>query len=136
MVAAATDMMMSTDAPAALDPQTIARDELMAALPQLRRLPDRIDRILTLTGRGDLRIRHLMDEDGRRTVRTLVNRALLGAVGLAFLVTATMLLVATEPGPQVVSGTGLYEVFGYGGLLIGTVLLLRVVAAVARDGTT
>jgi ubiquinone biosynthesis protein len=136
MVAAATDMMMSTDAPAALDPQAIARAELMAALPQLRRLPDRIDRILSLTARGDLRIRHLMDEDGRRTVRTLVNRALLGAVGLAFLVTATMLLVATEPGPQVVSGAGLYEIFGYGGLLIGTVLLLRVVAAVARDGTT
>ena len=108
----------------------------MSALPQLRRLPDRIDRILTLTGRGDLRIRHVMDEDGRRTVRTLVNRALLGAVGAAFLVVATMLLVASEAGPQVAQGTGLYEIFGYGGLLIGTVLLLRVVAAVARDGTT
>ena len=32
--------------------------------------------------------------------------------------------------------TGLFEVFGYGGLLIGAVLVLRVVAAVARDGTT
>ena len=39
------------------------RDELMAALPHLRRLPDRIDRILTLTGRGDLRIRSVVDED-------------------------------------------------------------------------
>jgi hypothetical protein len=27
-------------------------------------------------------------------------------------------------------------VFGFGGLLVGAVLLLRVVAAVARDGTT
>ena len=36
---------------------TMVRDELLAALPHLRRLPDRIDRILTLTGRGDLRIR-------------------------------------------------------------------------------
>jgi hypothetical protein len=31
---------------------------------------------------------------------------------------------------------GLFEIFGYFGLLAGTVLLLRVVAAVARDGTT
>ena len=31
------------------------RDELLAALPHLRRLPDRIDRILTLTSRGELR---------------------------------------------------------------------------------
>ena len=89
MVSAATEMMTSSTAPAGFDPQTIVRDELMSALPQLRRLPDRIDRILTLTGRGDLRIRHIMDEDGRRTVRTLVNRALLGAVGAAFLVVAT-----------------------------------------------
>ena len=47
-----------------------------------------------------------------------------------------MLLVAADPGPTVGGGTGLFEVFGYGGLLAGTVLLLRVVAAVARDGTT
>ena len=32
--------------------------------------------------------------------------------------------------------TGLFEILGYGGLLAGTVLLLRVAAAVARDGTT
>ena len=128
--------MLAQNAPRAVAPETMLRDELLSALPQLRRLPDRIDRILTLTGRGDLRIRHLMDEDGKRTVRTLVNRALLAAVGAAFLVVATLLLVAPEDGPQVASGTGLYEVFGYGGLLLGTVLMLRVAAGVARDGTT
>jgi hypothetical protein len=36
----------------------------------------------------------------------------------------------------VASSTGLFEILGYGGLLAGSVLLLRVVAAVARDGTT
>ena len=44
-------------------------------LPHLRRLPERVDRILTLTGRGELRIRTVIDEDSRRIVRTLVNRS-------------------------------------------------------------
>ena len=42
----------------------------------------------------------------------------------------------SHPHPAVASGTGLFEVLGYGGLMLGSVLLLRVVAAVARDGTT
>jgi hypothetical protein len=46
------------------------------------------------------------------------------------------LLVAEDGGPQVNGGTGLFEMFGDGGLLAGAVLVLRVVAAVARDGTT
>jgi len=48
---------------------------------------------------------------------------------------ATVMLVSTDSGPPVAEGTGLFDVFGYGGLLAGTVLLLRVTAAVARDGT-
>jgi hypothetical protein len=77
-----------------------------------------------------------MDEDGRRLMRTFVNRALLSAVGAVFLLVSAILLVANDKGPPVATGTGLFEIFGYGGLLVGTVLLLRVVAAVARDGTT
>ena len=42
------------------------------------------------------------------------------------------LLVATEDGPAVAGETGLFEVFGYGGLLAGSVLVLRVLAAVTR----
>ena len=115
---------------------TMVRDELLAALPHLRRLPDRIDRILTLASRGDLRIRSVVDEDSRRILRTLVNRGLLVVIGASFVFASTVLLVAADAGPAVASWTGLFEVFGYGGLLAGTVLLLRVVAAVARDGTT
>ena len=47
-----------------------------------------------------------------------------------------MLLVAPDAGPASPGQTGLFELLGYGGLLAGAVLLLRVVAAVARDGTT
>jgi hypothetical protein len=91
---------------------------------------------MTLATRGDLRLRHVVDEDGRRILRTLVNRALLATCGTALLIASAVLLVAADPGPVVAGDTGLFEVFGYGGMLAGTVLLLRVVAAVTRDGTT
>jgi hypothetical protein len=92
--------------------------------------------MLTLAGRGELRIKNVVDEDARRVLRTLVNRALLTAVGTSFLIVSAILLVAIDPGPLVNDQLGLFEIFGFGGLLVGTVLLLRVVAAVARDGTT
>ena len=47
-----------------------------------------------------------------------------------------VLLGSAATGPVLTGGTSLVDIFGYGGLLTGTVLLLRVVAAVARDGTT
>jgi ubiquinone biosynthesis protein len=135
LVGAATAAVTSPTTPA-LDRDALIRAELEAALPHLRRLPDRVDRILTLTSRGDLRLRTVIDEDGRRVLRTLVNRALLALAGAAFLAVSATLLVASDEGPAVAEGTGLFEVLGFGGLVIGTVLLLRVVAAVARDGTT
>jgi ubiquinone biosynthesis protein len=136
LVATSQALMTSTTSPPVIDRDSMVRDELLAVLPHLRRLPDRIDRVLTLTGRGELRIRSIVDEDSQRILRTLANRALLALIGTAFLVVAAMLLVATEKGPLVAGGTGLFEIFGYGGLLAGTILLLRVVAGVARDGTT
>ena len=57
-------------------------------------------------------------------------------IGASFLLVSTLLLVSADDGPAVGDDTGLYEIFGYGGLLAGMVLLLRVVGAVARDGTT
>jgi ubiquinone biosynthesis protein len=136
MVSAAMEMMTSTTAPKPIDPEAIVRRELEAALPHLRRMPERIDRILTLAGRGELRLRSIVDEDQNRIVRTLANRALLGTVGSAFLVASALLLIADDPGPTLATSSGLFEIFGFGGLFAGTVLLLRVVAAVARDGTT
>jgi ubiquinone biosynthesis protein len=136
IVAAALDLASPSTELAVVDTDAMIRDELLAMLPRLRRLPDRFDRIMTLAARGDLRVRHVVDEDATRILRTLVNRALLAAIGAAFAVASTLLLAAADAGPTVSGGTGLFEIFGYGGLLIGTVLLLRVVAAVARDGTT
>jgi ubiquinone biosynthesis protein len=135
LVAMATAVMTSAEEPV-LDRDEMVREELLQMLPQLRRLPDRVDRVLSLTGRGELRLRSVVDEDSQRIVRTLANRALLALVGTAFVVVATLLLTAGDEGPLVSGGTGLFEIFGYGGLLAGMILLLRVVAAVARDGTT
>ena len=63
LVTAATESMTSATAPAPIDRDEMIRDEMLAALPHLRRLPDRIDRILTLTSRGELRVRSIVDED-------------------------------------------------------------------------
>ena len=135
LVAAATELV-DRGAEPVVDPKELARDELLAMVPHLRRLPERVDRILALTGRGELRVRSIVDEDSRRIVRTLANRLLLVLAGTSFLFTSAWLLVAADDGPRVSGSTGLFDVFGYGGLLLGVVLVLRVVAAVARDGTT
>jgi ubiquinone biosynthesis protein len=136
MMSATMQMIQSPTSPPLLDGKDVVRDELMSMLPHLRRLPERVDRLLSAAGKGELRIRTVTDEDGRRIVRTLVNRALLGALGAAVLAVSTLLLVASDPGPLIAERTGLFEVFGYGGLLAGIVLVLRVVDAIARDGTT
>jgi ubiquinone biosynthesis protein len=136
LMSSALELLGPTSATPLIDPEQLVRDELTAMLPHLRRLPERVDRILSLTGRGELRLRTVTDEDSRRIMRTLVNRALLAGIGAAVLAVSAVLLVASDPGPAVAEDTGLFEIFGYGGLLAGAVLVLRVVAAVARDGTT
>jgi ubiquinone biosynthesis protein len=136
IVGAALDLAAPSGEPPVVDTDALLRDELAAVLPRLRRLPDRFDRVMTLAARGDLRVRHVVDEDSGRILRTLVNRALLAAAGAAFVVASAVLLGAAEDGPTVAGRTGLFEILGYGGLFTGSVLLLRVVAAVARDGTT
>jgi ubiquinone biosynthesis protein len=123
-------------AAAPVDPEEMVRQELLTAALRLRHLPDRIDRLATLATRGDLRLRTVASEDERRLVRTLVDRALLAVVGAALLLTSGLLLSAPEAGRARVGDTSLLDVLGYGGLLAGTVLVLRAVGAVARDGTT
>ena len=136
LMTAALDVVGSSAPSPVGDPTDLVREELLSMLPHLRRLPARVDRLLGAAGRGELRIRTVTDEDSRRILRTLFNRALLGGLGAAVLAVSAVLLVARDPGPAIGEDTGLFEVFGYGGLLAGIVLVLRVVAAVARDGTT
>ena len=135
LMTAFVDLLSSPSDPV-IDRDAMIRDELLSALPHLRRLPERVDRILTLTGRGELRIRTVVDEDGRRILRTLVNRRPARRHRRGSADRLGDAARRPDAGPAVADRTGLFEIFGYGGLLAGTVLVLRVVAAVARDGTT
>ena len=125
----------ATASPSSIAEQ-LARDELLAMVPHLRRLPERVDRILTPDrARRAPRAQHRrrgQPADRPHARQPPAARARRDVVP----VTSAWLLVAADDGPQVAGETGLFDVFGYGGLLLGVVLVLRVVAAVARDGTT
>lgn len=117
------------------DPDDMLRDALIAELPVVRRLPADVGRTLALMSRGSLQMRMVGAEDDDRFVRTLVNRALLVASG-ASIALVSVLLMGLDAGPRLGDGTRLVVLLGAGGLLLGVVLLLRVVAQVVRDGTS
>jgi ubiquinone biosynthesis protein len=115
-----------------------AQDELKNAvvreLPRLQKLPAQMDRIATLAARGDLRARISLFStfEDARVVTTLVNRITLALTGgLLALAGALLLTVGTGANNR---ETTLTEVFGYIALGFAAVVLLRVVAAVVRDG--
>jgi ubiquinone biosynthesis protein len=115
--------------------QQAVRDELVRTVPMLRRLPRHIDRAFTTMEREGLRVRltHFEDERDARFVTRLVNRVVLaflaGAIGLL-----SVGLIAIEGGPPFSGNTSLLRVLGYFGLFCATVLAMRVIVAVLRDG--
>ncbi len=115
--------------------EELARNELLALAPLLRRLPRHLDRLATIAERGDLRARVtlLAEPDDVRVVTRWVNRAVLaflgGVVGLI-----SVILLGVEGSPPFTGDTNLYEFFGYFGLFCSTVLVLRVLVAVLHDG--
>jgi ubiquinone biosynthesis protein len=115
--------------------QQAVRDELLRTVPMLRRLPRHIDRAFSSLERDGLRVRvsHFSDENDERVVARLVNRLVLallaGAIGLV-----SVGLIAIDGGPAFSDRTSLFRVFGYFGLFCSTVLAMRVIVAVLRDG--
>lgn len=116
------------------DPQEILTEALIGELPVLRRLPADVGRTLALASRGSLQIRTVASEDDARFTRTMWNRTLLAGVG-GVLCLVSVLLMDLRVGPMVGSDTRLVVLLGVGGLGLGVVLLMRVIAAVVRDGT-
>jgi ubiquinone biosynthesis protein len=115
--------------------QQAVRDEVLRTVPMLRRLPRHLDRAFTTIERDGLRVRvsHFSDEHDERVVSRLVNRLVLallaGAIGLL-----SVGLIAIPGGPPFVGDTSLLRAFGYFGLFCATVLAMRVIVAVLRDG--
>jgi ubiquinone biosynthesis protein len=115
--------------------QQALRDELLRTVPMLRRLPRHVDRAFSNLERDGLRVRvtHFSDEHDERVVARLVNRLVLaflsGAIGLV-----SVGLIAIDGGPAFSDRTTLFRVLGYFGLFCATVLAMRVIVAVLRDG--
>jgi ubiquinone biosynthesis protein len=72
------------------------------------------------------------DERDVQAVTKLVNRVVLAALG-GVLGLISVALLTVPGGPQVTRSTSLFDVFGYIGLFLATVLLLRTLITVMRD---
>ncbi len=118
-----------------------ATDELIRLLPVLRRLPRRLDHITTALENGTLTvgIRMLADRGDRHFIRAMISRAVLAFLGAALGI-MSVLLLGTRTGPVLIpaaagsSGTTIFQAFGYLGLFLSLVLILRVIIAIVREG--
>jgi ubiquinone biosynthesis protein len=135
VVAAGKELAQQAAGDQAGDPNELIQQALMEELPVLRRLPADVARTLALASRGSLQFRTVQAEDDDRLQRTLWNRATMAFVG-AVLAIVSVLAMGLEVGPTLGGDTRLLVLLGAGGLFLGTILMLRVVAAIVRDGTT
>ena len=112
-----------------------ATDEALGLLPVLRKLPRRLDRIAASLEHGGLTasMRVLANESDRQFVSGLVGRAVLAFLG-ATLGIMSVMLIGMHGGPTFFPGTSLFHLLGYVGLFFSTVLILRVVIAISREG--
>lgn len=113
--------------------QTV-EDELISLLPPLRRLPRRAERIADSLEHGRLttNVRLFADARDRRWITNLVHQALLTVLAGATGLMATLLL-GIHDGPSVTRSVQLYDVLGYGLLIVAAVLGLRVLVLVFRS---
>ena len=102
-------------------------------MPLLRRAPRHLDHLATIIERGQARARLSLfsDEHDVRIVTSLVNRVVLAVIG-GVVGLMSVALLALPGGPQVSPSTSLFHVFGYMGLFLATVLLLRALVTVMR----
>ncbi|MEU6846104.1 AarF/UbiB family protein [Streptomyces sp. NPDC046716] len=119
-----------------LEPETVrdaARDELLALLPVLRRLPRRIDRISGALeeGRLGVNVRLLADPRDRRVIGDLLGRVLLTGLGVFFGVVGVQLL-QTGGGPRVTDDLSLYALIGCHLLVLSAAVVLRTIHVLTR----
>ncbi len=109
--------------------------ELLTQLPRLRRVPERIDQVLNqaINGRLSASVSFLSDEADVRLITRLVDRLVLALLAAATGI-GSVLLVGVELGPTLGGSISINEVLGYFGIAAASILGLRVVAGIVRDG--
>ena len=109
-------------------------DDMIQLLPALRRIPRRLDHITGALEHGELslRIRPFAHPHDTDFIVRLTNRLIL-AFFTASIGLVAVFLLRTGGGPKLF-GKQVDELLGYGGLVASTILGLRVIVAVSRDG--
>ena len=120
----------------ALMPQAIvptAIDELRTMLPVLMRLPKRLDHIANLVEHGTFstNIRLFADERDTRFILSVVANVLFAFLGATIGIISAILLGITN-GPTLTTNISLPHAFGYVGLFISAILMMRVVISLVR----
>jgi ubiquinone biosynthesis protein len=123
-----------------LRPEALRRaagDEFLSLLPLLRRVPRRLDRIGAALeeGRFAVDVRLFADDRDRRVVTDLVHQVLLAGLAATTGIMAVLML-GLPGGPSVTGRVSLFQLLGYGLLVVSAVLGLRVVVAVFRPDRT
>ena len=109
--------------------------ELLQQLPRLRRVPERIEELFgqALGGQLTANVSFLSDERDARLITRLVDRLVLSVIAAATGV-GSAILVGVDIGPRFGGSVSINEILGYFGIVAASVLGLRVVASVVRDG--
>lgn len=120
-------------------PRAVAKsisDEVLAAVPLLKRLPHRVDRISghLADGRFSMNLRLVADPRDRNFIREVIGLGVVAFLAGVFGIMGAMLL-ASEAGPQLTDTLTLFQVFGYLLLLVSGVLTLRALFDVLRRRT-
>jgi ubiquinone biosynthesis protein len=121
----------------AFAPDALARGagkDLYTLAPLLQRIPARLDRITAAMERNELgyNIRLLAHDDDRRLLQRLFARAVVAFLSAAIgLISA--LLLGINNGILITKGVTLSHALGYVGLIVATVLGMRVLVAISRD---
>jgi ubiquinone biosynthesis protein len=97
-------------------------------------VPRHFDRIATTVQQGEITGRVSLFSTRRdvEVIQRLKRRDVLAFVGAALMLLSIM-LVGTEGGPTLTDETSLFQLFGFIGLFLGVVLILRVTLAALRD---
>ena len=123
--------------PSSDDLQEMLAQEAIRQLPKMRRVPERVDELLSqaVSGRFSARLSVFASQRDERILTKLVDRLVLAMIASAVGI-GSVVLLAVDNGPVFRGEVTLNEVFGYVGLAAASILTLRVVAGVIRDGNT